>query len=91
MMCITYDLSDALLKGKRKKTPKPKTRDLSLLELMGDSHLLLPQEIAQIFFSNYQCPVLPLGISSAAPRRPGWRNAEGLRPGSSPAGCPLQG
>jgi len=46
---------------------------------MGDSRRLLPQEIAQIFFGNYRCPVLPSGILAAAPLRPGWRNAEGLR------------
>lgn len=28
-----------------------------------------PQEIARIFFSNYRCPVLPLGISAAAGMR----------------------
>lgn len=45
---------------------------------MGVSHLLLPQEIAQIFFGNYQCPVLPSGILVAAPLQPGWRNVEDL-------------
>lgn len=69
--------------GKNNKTPTPKisdqNSDLLLLEPMGDSHLLLQQEIAQIFFSNYQCPVLPLGILTAAPWQPGWRNAEGLQ------------
>lgn len=81
-MCITCNWSDALLKGRRKipnpQNPGPK-HDLWLLELMGDSRLLLPQEIAQIFFGNYQCPVLPSGILSAAPQQPGWRNAQGLQ------------
>lgn len=71
-----------LKEGEKYQTPKSqaKTHDLSLLELMGDSHLLLPQEIAQIFFGNFQCPVLPLGILAVAAHQPGWRNAEGLQP-----------
>lgn len=74
----TSQSSSAHLKRRKKKNPNPKTpdhnsgwSDLPLLELMGDSHLLFPQEIAGIFLGNYQCPVLPLGISSAAPWRSG--------------------
>lgn len=71
----------SLKEGEKYQPPQsagPK-HDLWLLELMGDSHLLLPQEIARIFFGNYQCPVLPPGILSAAPQQPGWRNARGLQ------------
>lgn len=67
-----------LKEGENYQTPKSQaeTHDLSLLELMGDSHLLLPQEIAQIFFGNFQCPILPSGILAVAAQQPGWRNAE---------------
>lgn len=79
--CASH-ITGVMLIGRRRtpnpQSPRPK-HNLWLLELMGDSRLLLPQEIAQMFFGNYQCPGLPSGILSAAPQQPGCRNAQGLQ------------
>lgn len=90
--CVTCDLSDALLKERRKSpkppNPRPKTSDLSVLELMGEFPSAVPAGNSSDFFGQLSMPCASFGNFSAAPRQPGWRNAEGLQSPASPIPVP---
>lgn len=63
--CITYDLSDALLKERRKSpkppNPRPKTSDLSVLELMGEFPSAVPAGNSSDFFGQLSMPCASFG------------------------------
>lgn len=85
MVCITYDLSDTLLKGRR-EAPKPQNpRPKQVLELLGDSHVLLPAGNSWNFFQQLSMPCTSFGNFGSC------GNAETLQTGSSLAGHPLWG